>query len=158
MIINNIDVHFTPEQKDFMRNFFELTSDFLETEDMLNPNVIDKYVEIYRKYLSNSEYKNDELLNYFIIELKQKQLIEKMKHKNSTLETRIRRLSVPVSMVQTKCQNEIINKWQRESTVAKVITRADTTKLNNALEPKLKQNAKERKLSWKAAHKNWVGK
>ena len=47
MRINNNDVHFNNIQKEFLKNFFNINSDFIETKDMLDPDNISLFAETY---------------------------------------------------------------------------------------------------------------
>ena len=77
MRINNNNVHFNNIQKEFLKNFFNINSDFIETKDMLDPDNISLFAETYLEYLKKWNLTSDQVLYYFYFELKLSQLQKK---------------------------------------------------------------------------------
>lgn len=77
MRINNNNVHFNNIQKEFLKNFFNINSDFIETKDMLDSDNISLFAETYLEYLKKWNLTSDQVLYYFYFELKLSQLQKK---------------------------------------------------------------------------------
>ena len=144
MRINNNNVHFNNIQKEFLKNFFNINSDFIETKDMLDPDNISLFAETYLEYLKKWNLTSDQVLYYFYFELKLSQLQKKAISKNISSKERIMRMTVPASSIATRCKNDIINKWRHE------------TSLDKQIEHKTKQNKLERISSWEDARNKIV--
>lgn len=150
----------TYEQREFLKMFFFDNIDWIKEKDMLDPNDINKLIDLFSDYLEKSKYNDNESLNYFLVELKYSHLFESKVIKgeiNLNIKEKIRRMSVtPSSNGVYKCKNLTIIKWYHESLIVKTISPNDRTILNKSLKPKLDQNAKERRLSFDEARKTWV--
>lgn len=153
-------MNLSSEQREFLRKFFHNNLKWIKEKDMLDPDDIKQLVELYSDYLENSKFCDNESLKLFLLQLKSTQLHElkiKKGEINLTRKEKILRLSVPASSAGLyKCKNNVIRKWYNESLIVRTITRADIAAINKSIEPKLKQNALERKLSWEAAKNIWV--
>ena len=156
MRINNNNVHFNNIQKEFLKNFFNINSDFIETKDMLDPDNISLFAETYLEYLKKWNLTSDQVLYYFYFELKLSQLQKKAISKNISSKERIMRMTVPASSIATRCKNDIINKWRHELKGVKVVSQLDKTSLDKQIEHKTKQNKLERISSWEDARNKIV--
>lgn len=77
MRINNNEIHFNNIQKEFLKNFFNINIDFIETKDMLDSDNISLFAETYLGYLKKWDLISDQVLYYFYFELKLSQLQKK---------------------------------------------------------------------------------
>lgn len=153
MRINNNEIHFNNIQKEFLKNFFNINIDFIETKDMLDSDNISLFAETYLEYLKKWDLISDQVLYYFYFELKLSQLQKKAISKNLSSKERIMRMTVPASSIATRCKNDIINKWRHE---LKVVSQLDKTSLDKQIEHKTKQNKLERISSWEDARNKIV--
>ena len=123
---------------------------------MLEPDEIKQLADLYFIYLENSEFSNNEVLEYFLLELKKSQLHElkiKKREIKLTQAEKVFRMSAPATSVGLyRGKNIIIRKWYSESLVVREITKNDVNSVNKSIEPKIKQNAYERKLSMESAN------
>lgn len=156
MKINNNEIHFNNIQKEFLKNFFNINIDFIETKDMLDSDNISLFAETYLEYLKKWDLISDQVLYYFYFELKLSQLQKKAISKNLSSKERIMRMTVPASSIATRCKNDIINKWRHELKVVKVVSQLDKTSLDKQIEHKAKQNKLERISSWEDARNKIV--
>lgn len=150
MVINNSSIYLNDNQKNFLKRFFKINNDFIETRDMLDPDNISKFAEMYLEYLKQNNLINDEVLYYFYVELKLSQLKEKSKKNKFT------KIIEPASSISTRCKNNVINKWRHELKVVKVVSKTDTISLNNSIKKAIKQNKLERIASFEVARKKVV--
>ncbi len=150
MVINNSSIYLNDNQKNFLKRFFKINNDFIETRDMLDPDNISKFAEMYLEYLKQNNLINDEVLYYFYVELKLSQLKEKSKKNKFT------KIIEPASSISTRCKNNVINKWRHELKVVKVVSKTDTISLNNSIKKAIKQNKLERTASFEVARKKVV--
>lgn len=150
MIINNSSIYLNDNQKKFLKIFFNINNDFIETRDMLDSDNISNFAEMYLEYLKQNNLINDEVLYYFYFELKLSQLKEKSKKIN------LQKLIEPASSISTRCKNNVINKWRHELKIVKVVSKTDTISLNNSIKKAIKQNKLERIASFEVARKKVV--
>ena len=150
MVINNSSIYLNDNQKNFLKRFFKINNDFIETRDMLDHDNISKFAEMYLEYLKQNNLINDEVLYYFYVELKLSQLKEKSKKNKFT------KIIEPASSISTRCKNNVINKWRHELKVVKVVSKTDTISLNNSIKKAIKQNKLERTASFEVARKKVV--
>lgn len=139
---------FTNEQREFLNNFFQKNLVWIKENEMLEPDDIKQFAELYLNCLENSNFRDSEILKCFYLELKSSQLHELKLKKGEvklTLEERVLRMSAPAtSLGLYKCKNEIIRKWYSQSLIVRKITQCDRNSANRSIEPKIKQNAYEK--------------
>lgn len=146
------------EYKMFLSDFFIDKLDWIRGRDMLDPEDIKIFTDAYEEYLTKSEFSNSNILNYFLLELRYSQYREmKIKRGEIILSRKelTRRMYVPVSSELFKCKNEVIKKWFSGIKSYVKITSKDVCRVDQSMEPKLKQNEIESRLSWEAAQDAW---
>lgn len=150
-------MEFTNEQREFLKSFFLKNLVWIKEKEMLEPDDIKQFADLYLNYLENSDFRDSEILKCFYLELKSSQLHElklKKGEVNLTLEERVFRMSIPAtSSGLYRCKNKIIRKWYSKSLVVRKITQCDRNSVNKSIEPKIKQNVYERKLSFETARR-----
>ena len=91
----------------------------------------------------------------FLLDLKRSLL--RAKKKKKSIEDSVYEMSRPLARTYRHCGNDAIDKWVAAVSVIKTIDRATIVRLNKAIEPKIRQNALERKLSYEEAKDKIVG-
>ena len=139
----------------FLRSFFHATTDYRLNHDMKSLASIEGYISMYEEYLSLNNLTDNKLMKKFLLDLK-RSLLRTKKHKKS-IEDSVYEMSRPLARTYRHCGNDAIDKWVAEVSVTKTIDKATIVRLNKAIEPKIRQNALERKLSYEEAKDKIVG-
>lgn len=137
------------DQIDFLSTFFKDNIEMIRNNDMLEIDDIKLFIDLYSEYLENSEYKEDDILKRFLLDLKKSLYYETQVKEgiiNLELKEMMRRKGRPSSSSINNCKNRVINKWFSESTVSKTISPLDRVELDRGLKPAIKQNHYEHEL------------
>ena len=133
----------------FLRNFFHATTDYRLNHDMKNAASIEGYISMYEEYLRLNNLADNKEMKKFLLDLKRSLL--RAKKKKKSIEDSVYEMSRPLARTYRHCGNDAIDKWVAAVSVIKTIDRATIVRLNKAIEPKIRQNALERKLSYEEA-------
>ena len=139
----------------FLRNFFHATTDYRLNHDMKNAASIEGYISMYEEYLRLNNLADNKEMKKFLLDLKRSLL--RAKKKKKSIEDSVYEMSRPLARTYRHCGNDAIDKWVAEVSVTKTIDKATIVRLNKAIEPKIRQNALERKLSYEEAKDKIVG-
>ena len=139
----------------FLRNFFHATTDYRLNHDMKKAASIEGYISMYEEYLRLNNLTDNKEMKKFLLDLKHSLL--RAKKKKKSIEDSVYEMSRPLTKTYRHCGNDVIDKWVAEVSVIKIIDRATIVELNKAIEPKIRQNALERKLSYEEAKDKIVG-
>lgn len=139
----------------FLRNFFHATTDYRLNHDMKNAASIEGYISMYEEYLRLNNLADNKEMKKFLLDLKRSLL--RAKKKKKSIEDSVYEMSRPLARTYRHCGNDAIDKWVAAVSVIKTIDRATIVRLNKAIEPKIRQNALERKLSYEEAKDKIVG-
>ncbi len=139
----------------FLRNFFHATTDYRLNHDMKKAASIEGYISMYEEYLRLNNLTDNKEMKKFLLDLKRSLL--RAKKKKKSLEDSVYEMSRPLARTYRHCGNDAIDKWVAEVSVTKTIDKATIVRLNKAIEPKIRQNALERKLSYEEAKDKIVG-
>lgn len=139
----------------FLRNFFHATTDYRLNHDMKNAASIEGYISMYEEYLRLNNLADNKEMKKFLLDLKRSLL--RAKKKKKSIEDSVYEMSRPLARTYRHCGNDAIDKWVAAVSVTKIIDRATIVELNKAIEPKIRQNALERKLSYEEAKDKIVG-
>ena len=139
----------------FLRNFFHATTDYRLNHDMKNAASIEGYISMYEEYLRLNNLADNKEMKKFLLDLKRSLL--RAKKKKKSIEDSVYEMSRPLARTYRNCGNDAIDKWVAAVSVIKTIDRATIVRLNKAIEPKIRQNALERKLSYEEAKDKIVG-
>ena len=139
----------------FLRNFFHATTDYRLNHDMKNAASIEVYISMYEEYLRLNNLADNKEMKKFLLDLKRSLL--RAKKKKKSIEDSVYEMSRPLAKTYRHCGNDAIDKWVAAVSVTKTIDRATIVELNKAIEPKIRQNALERKLSYEEAKDKIVG-
>ena len=139
----------------FLRNFFHATTDYRLNHDMKNAASIEGYISMYEEYLRLNNLADNKEMKKFLLDLKRSLL--RAKKRKKSIEDSVYEMSRPLTKTYRHCGNDVIDKWVAEVSVIKIIDRATIVELNKAIEPKIRQNALERKLSYEEAKDKIVG-
>ena len=138
-----------------LRNFFHATTDYRLNHDMKSAESIEIYISMYEKYLQLNNLTDNEEMKKFLLALKRSLL--RAKKRKKTIEDSVYNMSRPLGKTYRHCGNDVIDKWVAEVSVIRIVDRATIVALNKAIEPKIRQNALERKLSYEEAKDKIVG-
>ena len=138
-----------------LRNFFHVTTDYRLNHDMKKATSIEVYISMYEEYLRLNNLTDNKEMKKFLLDLKRSLL--RAKKKKKSLEDSVYEMSRPLARTYRHCGNDAIDKWVAEVSVTKTIDKATIVRLNKAIEPKIRQNALERKLSYEEAKDKIVG-
>lgn len=116
MKIEEQEIYLTEKQTSYIKDFFEKTETYLETNDMLNPKTIIEYTNMYEKYLEENNLLKDKLLYYYIVELKIQALKEQYRITELTKKEKLRREAIP-NEYEKNYKNPVINKWWKETNI-----------------------------------------
>ena len=139
----------------FLRNFFHATTDYRLNHDMKKAASIEGYISMYEEYLRLNNLTDNKEMKKFLLDLKRSLL--RAKKKKKSIEDSVYEMSRPLTKTYRHCGNDVIDKWVAEVSVIKIIDRATIVELNKTIEPKIRQNALERKLSYEEAKNKIVG-
>lgn len=139
----------------FLKNFFHATTDYRLNHDMKKAASIEGYISMYEEYLRLNNLTDNKEMKKFLLDLKRSLL--RAKKKKKSIEDSVYEMSRPLAKTYRHCGNDVIDKWVAEVSVIKIIDRATIVELNKAIEPKIRQNALERKLSYEEAKDKIVG-
>lgn len=139
----------------FLRNFFHATTDYRLNHDMKNAASIEVYISMYEEYLRLNNLADNKEMKKFLLDLKRSLL--RAKKKKKSIEDSVYEMSRPLARTYRHCGNDAIDKWVAAVSVIRIIDRATIVRLNKAIEPKIRQNALERKLSYEEAKDKIVG-
>lgn len=145
----------TDEEYVILRGFFHETSDYRINHDMKKADNLENYISMYEEYLKVHNLTDNKEMKKFLLDLKRSLL--RAKKKKKSLEDSVYEMSRPLTKTYRHCGNDVIDKWVAEVSVTKIIDRATIVELNKAIEPKIRQNALERKLSYEEAKDKIVG-
>ena len=143
----------TDEEYVILRGFFHETSDYRINHDMKKADNLENYISMYEEYLKVHNLTDNKEMKKFLLDLKRSLLRAKKK----SLEDSVYEMSRPLARTYRHCGNDAIDKWVAAVSVTKIIDRATIVELNKAIEPKIRQNALERKLSYEEAKDKIVG-
>lgn len=138
-----------------LRNFFHVTTDYRLNHDMKKAASIEVYISMYEEYLRLNNLTDNKEMKKFLLDLKRSLL--RAKKRKKSIEDSVYEMSRPLAKTYRHCGNDVIDKWVAEVSVIKIIDRATIVELNKAIEPKIRQNALERKLSYEEAKDKIVG-
>ena len=139
----------------FLRNFFHATTDYRLNHDMKNAASIEGYISMYEEYLRLNNLADNKEMKKFLLDLKRSLL--RAKKKKKSIEDSVYEMSRPLARTYRHCGNDAIDKWVAAVSVIRIIDRATIVELNKVIEPKIRQNALERKLSYEEAKDKIVG-
>ena len=139
----------------FLRNFFHATTDYRLNHDMKSAASIEGYISMYEEYLRLNNLADNKEMKKFLLDLKRSLL--RAKKKKKSIEDSVYEMSRPLARTYRHCGNDAIDKWVAAVSVIRIIDRATIVELNKVIEPKIRQNALERKLSYEEAKDKIVG-
>lgn len=132
------------KQKAFILSFFESQRKYIHGKLFVDAEEIQHLADLYQTYLESSEFKNDSLLQLFLLDLKEAKIWAESNANSSSIY--VARLTRP-----PHCCCTTIKTWYNSARVVRTLTRADMASINRSIEPKIQQNKQERIASSLAA-------
>ena len=138
MLVNGIMIGMSLEEKKIIKNFFHINMDFLKNHSLLEKENLKIFGDMYEQYLKENNLEDNKILKLFLLEIRFEELYG---NNLSKVEREVLKMAKPTPIASRK-----ILKWYYESKIITVLTKEDINKVNQSIEPKIKQNKLERKL------------